>query len=37
MGDAGRPVVVAEPQSPAGEALTGIARRVVELIGAPAR
>jgi len=37
MADAGRPVVVAEPQSPAGEALTGIARRVVELIGAPAR
>ena len=37
MADAGRPVVVAEPQSPAGDALTGIARRVVELIGAPAR
>ncbi len=37
LADAGRPVVVAQPQSPAGEALSAVARRVVELIGSPAR
>ena len=35
LADAGRPVVVAEPQSPAGDALSTVARRVVELIGPP--
>ena len=37
LADAGQPVVVAEPRSPAGDALAAVARRVVELVGAPAR
>jgi len=35
LADAGRPVVVAQPQSPAAEALSAVARRVVELVGPP--
>jgi ATP-binding protein involved in chromosome partitioning len=35
LADDGRPVVVAQPASPAGEALAAVARRVVELVGTP--